>query len=1177
MTASTDRASTDRTDRADPGYGGDGGGPSTGATTAGPATGVLTFLFTDIEGSTARWEAQRVAMAGALVRHDALLRAAIEGRGGQVFKTVGDAFCAVFVSAEAALGAAMDAQRALAAEDWRAFGPDFADLRARMGLHTGKAEERGGDYFGPALNRTARLMSAGHGGQVLLSLAVQQVLRDYLPADVDLRDWGEHRLKDLRHSEHLYQVVVPDLVDIATPPVTAEDLSARDRVIVADPAGAAASGDSGALPATGIASRPLPETLASLLAAIRGEAGTVTLSAAQAREIAGRRPADLTDYRLGRIAEWSQPRHRLDGRFVDLTLLIDQGEEAAGGRWTARQERHADLGALLAATPDPSIVVLGPPGAGKSTLLRRLELDVAIAGLRGEDARDRVTFFVQLNQYKARAGHALADPGDWLAAEWVERYPDLPTLDTLLAEGRMVLLLDALNEMPVSGERAYREQVGLWKDWLLRLTRTRPGNRVIFSCRSLDYAAPLSTPALRVPQVQIEPLTDAQVEAFLTAYSPVRGVEIWAAVQGTPQLETLRAPFFLALLVEQVEASGDLAEDRAGSFTGFVRQALRREVERDNPLFALEELLSSRDLRRVTQWQWKDGYELPERGALFPKLGALAYGMQEVADDGGASQVRLDLDTALDLLDDAHDEDIVKAGLALAVLDEDPATDELLYRHQLLQEYFAARVLSRRPQPELVASPWRVAEIHPSISDVLASLAPADTLPPLPQTGWEETTLLAAAMAEDKETFLRGLMPHSLTVAGRAAAQPAVRAALGPALLETLRGDLLRRARDPGADPRDRINAADALADLGDPRWERRSGPHGDYLLPPWVAVAGGAYLIGEDEPIAWRLRGMAGSTASHTPAHRLALPASWIARYPVTNAEWACFIGAGGYEDERWWQTPDGQRWRRGELGNEGAKVNGRHWRARFQEEAGLFARYEDEDGFGSPEILERWKAWLAMDDAAFERALTDHWRGQRHTEPAAWRDRRFNRPTQPVVGVCWYEARAYCAWLAAQTGLALRLPTEVEWEAAMRGAAGRRYPWGDSFAPPRANTAELRLRRTTPVGVFPEGDGEGGVADATGNVQEWTLSLWGPMDMDNGEVPGFAYPYAAADGRERPDAPADIGRVVRGGSWVHGHDLSRLSCRLWDPPDARFEHLGLRLLLAADSADGTGGKHPT
>ncbi|MBK8539660.1 MAG: adenylate/guanylate cyclase domain-containing protein [Ardenticatenia bacterium] len=145
-----------------------------------PPTGTLTFLFTDIKGSTARWETQREAMAAALVRHDALLRAAIEGRGGTVFKTVGDAFCAVFADAEEALGAAMDAQRALAAEAWSAFGPEFADLRVRMGIHHGKAEERGGDYFGPSLNRTARLMSAGHGGQVLLSLAAQQVVRDYL-------------------------------------------------------------------------------------------------------------------------------------------------------------------------------------------------------------------------------------------------------------------------------------------------------------------------------------------------------------------------------------------------------------------------------------------------------------------------------------------------------------------------------------------------------------------------------------------------------------------------------------------------------------------------------------------------------------------------------------------------------------------------------------------------------------------------------------------------------------------------------------------------------------------------------------------------------------------------------------------------------------------------------------
>lgn len=206
-----------------------------------PPTGTLTFLFTDIEGSTARWEQQRKAMSAALVRHDALLRGAIEERGGHVFKTVGDAFCAVFADPEAALGAAADAQRTLAAEDWSAFGSDFAELRVRMGIHYGKAEERGGDYFGPALNRTARLMSAGHGGQVLLSLAAQLIVREHLAEGLDLRDLGEHRLKDLRQSERIFQLVAEDLADTVKPPKTAEALTARDRVQVTDEAAARGS------------------------------------------------------------------------------------------------------------------------------------------------------------------------------------------------------------------------------------------------------------------------------------------------------------------------------------------------------------------------------------------------------------------------------------------------------------------------------------------------------------------------------------------------------------------------------------------------------------------------------------------------------------------------------------------------------------------------------------------------------------------------------------------------------------------------------------------------------------------------------------------------------------------------------------------------------------------------
>jgi len=170
-------------------------------------TGTLAFLFTDIVGSTVLWERQPQAMEPALARHDALLRQAIDADGGQVVRTAGDAFHAVFTTVAAALDAALAIQRSLAAEPW---GPIGA-IQVRVAVHVGTAQLRDGDYFGPPLNRVARLLDAGHGGQVLLSNAAQELVRDALPKGTELRDLGEHRLKDLARPERIFQVVAPDL------------------------------------------------------------------------------------------------------------------------------------------------------------------------------------------------------------------------------------------------------------------------------------------------------------------------------------------------------------------------------------------------------------------------------------------------------------------------------------------------------------------------------------------------------------------------------------------------------------------------------------------------------------------------------------------------------------------------------------------------------------------------------------------------------------------------------------------------------------------------------------------------------------------------------------------------------------------------------------------------------
>jgi predicted ATPase/class 3 adenylate cyclase len=183
-----------------------------------PASGTVIFLFTDIEGSTRLWERFPQAMEAALERHDQILRAAVAASNGQVVKTTGDGMMVVFSSAAAAVRACLAAQRDLAAEPWGATGP----LRVRMGVHAGEPASRSSDYFGPVVNRAARIMAAGHGGQVLLSAAAAELVADRLAAGAGLRDLGLHRLKDLGRPERLFQLVHPDLGD-GFPPLATLD------------------------------------------------------------------------------------------------------------------------------------------------------------------------------------------------------------------------------------------------------------------------------------------------------------------------------------------------------------------------------------------------------------------------------------------------------------------------------------------------------------------------------------------------------------------------------------------------------------------------------------------------------------------------------------------------------------------------------------------------------------------------------------------------------------------------------------------------------------------------------------------------------------------------------------------------------------------------------------------
>lgn len=203
-------------------------------------------------------------------------------------------------------------------------------------------------------------------------------------------------------------------------------------------------------------------------------------------------------------------------------------------------------------------------------------------------------------------------------------------------------------------------------------------------------------------------------------------------------------------------------------------------------------------------------------------------------------------------------------------------------------------------------------------------------------------------------------------------------------------------------------------------------------------------------------------------------------------------------------------------------------------------FARFIEEGGYRTPDY------WT---EAGWKQKESKGWQ-----QPRFWEDDKWNDPALPVVGVSWYEAVAYCNWLAAKTGKPYRLPSEAEWEKAARGTDGRRYPWGNQWEPKSCNNQETGPGCTTPPGQYPGGDSPYGAGDMVGQVWEWCSTIYGGADAK----PKFGYPYRPDDGRE--ELAVTNTRIVRGGSWATGADVCRCSIRLKDVPDYGDNNWGFR-----------------
>jgi formylglycine-generating enzyme required for sulfatase activity/energy-coupling factor transporter ATP-binding protein EcfA2 len=862
--------------------------------------------------------------------------------------------------------------------------------------------------------------------------------------------------------------------------------------------------------------------------------------------------------------------------YVDLDVVAPAPEEerpegAKDGErgWALRLARGegGDRTALLDALAQPAaarVVLLGDPGSGKSTFVNYLAYLLATDAVAlPEPFRGRLLVRLTLREVAATAIPADAAKGAaqmlWNALEAeiaghlgaAAAAPLSRHLQARLLREGGVILLDGLDEVPEAHQRRK-----LLLEAVRGLAEALPGtSRLLVTARPYAYAdkqwrlADFATLALA-------PFNETQVQRFVERfYQAVRPSLGWNADTARAKGERLQAallerayladlasrPLLLTLMATLHSSWGQLPEDRADLYAETVKLLLGRWQRLREVKSPAGELVVEPGITQALGI----GEE-----RLIAALETLAFTIHERQrtrpdrDDGPADITEGDVLVAFKpLLGPAAPDDLLKyvkdrAGLLVARRENVYA-----FPHRSFQEYLAACYLANNT-PEFAArlrdlvwadfAWWREVFLlgvgkkrRGGLGDainVINTLVPRDPerVRPITEAHWRAAVLAGQGLLELKQTAPTCDQPHC------------------QAVLERVQAWLQQLIEAPAPlTLRERAEAGDVLGQLGDPRPGVGVTGFGPAARPEiaWVAIPAGPCTMGSaaDDDQAY---------ADERPVHSLTLPAFYISRYPITNAQYAPFVAAGGYAERDYW-TPEGWAWRHGAAAD-----------------------------------------LSAIDDADYKKNYADWLAGRpadRRDRPYWWGDSRWGAATRPVVGISWHEALAYSRWL--QRGVecgevafqvwdgrqlvsrrvpagvfAVRLPSEAEWEKAARGPDARRWPWGDAWQEGLANTEEAGLNQTTAVGLFPGGASwPFGVLDMAGNVWEWTVSKWGKTSIYK---PDYGYPYDSGDGREELTGP-DL-RVVRGGSWDDIQRLARCAVRLRCGPGYFYSRVGCRVVAS-------------
>ena len=764
------------------------------------------------------------------------------------------------------------------------------------------------------------------------------------------------------------------------------------------------------------------------------------------------------------------------------------------------------------------LIILGDPGAGKTTLLKYITLRLALGEGEALGLGPRLPVLLPLSAY-ANALSIRNVPIDHFIADYYrDRGIDFSTdlmLNQELAQGGVLFLLDGLDEVRDLAQRHF--VVDRVVDFFTE--QRQKGNKFILTSRIVGYREVRPT-VEGLAECTLVDLEDEEISQFVEKWTSAlertargdtalaaqeatrRREELLASVHRNPGVRRLAAnPLLLTILALMKRQGIALPERRVELYQKYVETLLKywnleRGLDRP-PSRDLDVVETVRVLAPLALWmhETSKGMGLVKREELKRKLEEI-YASREIPDPEKAAN---------QLLADVHE-------YASLLLERGPG--EYGFIHLTLQEYLSAMAITQRGQRE----------VKPVV-DMLT--------PHVGNDSWHEVALLTVGyigIVQQRDEVASEILLELMKKSSGEPGQTAVLA--GEAVVDAWPGGVTAECKavvikalqeslvnDTKVKPILRAAAGRALAKLDDPREAVTKIDKMEFCFVPT-----GPFWMGEgdDEHL-----------NEYLDYHY------WIARYPVTGAQFLAFVKAGGYREQRYWtEAQDVKVW---DISRQ--QVKGR----------------TDEEFRGRP---------------------------YHFGEP-------FNLPNHPVVGVTWYEALAFTHWLTEQLrgiipeGHEVRLPSEAEWEKGARGGVHvppepiisnvdlqpsnplltenpepkRLYPWhGGEPDPNRANYYDAHIGSTSAVGCFPGGTSPYGVLDMSGNVWEWTRSLWGK----DWEKPDFKYPHNQKDGREDSKAGTDVLRVLRGGSFDYSGKNLRCANRYRYDPDDRFRIIGFRVVVS-------------